>query len=1649
MLSNLFQLLHGYNECLDNKLDASFNNIIDEPLTAQILIELFNHNQPLTKYVVDSLKRYHSLNDVNEMLAKCMDLKKQLVNKNLVDLFEDIIDTITTRLLLTTTIESVSSESQRFLANFIKKNDLPIPFTYYVWNQKNAIPSYKINFNCLMEVLCLSDSCLCLQFGSDKCLGFGKTSLLSFVFDGKRTESLFTEGNAKYRASCIDVLFGNTKNNSYAIFDVHGTVNENNSLLVQAIQAYAALQIVYVTEKDLRDPSNKSNDDFLTSLMQYSSCSSNMSTIVVIFDTNFENAEKTQQIINHFQDYYSDRKWPNVYWLSSPILSTLKDLSKLKRKRCVTQLRNQFSKIMGDIESKICTQNLMFRSCFSIQELYLTIKQQDSNQIQTKVERQLAKFEIENKLEELFQSITDQTENLKIITPISYYRSEIETIKKKKLYDIMNDLCRIEYLNETLKQLEREHDSQNGFTKYSQLIIDLFNNRTYIDMLITEHYFEKWRLRYVPRIKQELDRIKSEKAAHQKKLTEQEKLIKVEDGSNKKADKKALDDFKKLREEDEKLNLQLQSIDKKLANVDLTIGLLCDELFALYDYLHDKRPTTLDQYQTEFIRAAKNIANLVNKGFALHILRSRPLTCKSNLMKMVLDNLHVKENSSIVILTVIGEQSSAKSSLLNSMFGCNFRVSAGRCTIGMYLGIVYHKNLTIAILDTEGLMSLEESGSIFDNQIVTMAVLTSHLVLVNHKGELNSTLEGLMGMSLYAKSQIGLASFKPKLFFILRDQTSHNTAMDTFQAQLNKFKDNLQNSSKFLKVSLDDELEIKQENVVLLPSAFSEDMNEDLNILQRWRNQIFAYKINELRENTFNELEQCCRNESFALKTIDTLYNKLSGNWKTIDDLGLGLLECKSLAELKLINELKSIANNIIEKYSTVLLEDGRKLLDGLLAHEKQRTQELLRDEMTNSCLNSDKDVKKFIEDGFEKLDNLTHKLVQDANDEYENSTQQNYYSSLKSNIQKNIEHSIRCTQYLLKQRFDQDAYEISKQKAALQVQKRLLNIAKNHFNKQTQTTADIDRLNAELDAEYAKLYQEFENNLNLLKKSKDDITETILNIYNGLIKSRGTTTGEYDIYKFCTIRDSTTYRDECNSLDFIFLSITSYLAHRKQLSNAGKIYDFFSGNSWGKWREALAWFKNLHADKHNQKIFLSIAENVIPQLNRDINTMLSTIKLAYNDPQLITDLIQYVDNAMKSQNSSIQQNWSELNIPRITKDLIIIAFRLLIEQALQITDRKHEELKKKLDELKEWKENIKQQFLVIKNSFEQGQKFKNDLSKQIVQEVIGSYTKVIIRDIHAKITNNTDINPDKIAVNAYNDSIGSNPPNANSIMKYIIDINRYYLEIALNKVRISQETIVTSQIHLLQDIIYRCVDKALETVKNHCCDDVYQVYQDIVKNLKTIVQDFQLSPLIGISADIKEPDQFKKSFAQLLLSRENMYNDVCQNKSQFETAAKKAVIDLVRTRLGCQARCPGCGSKCDNTDVGHTKHYSTRHLAGVFFGWRVHGTNEPYLSLCYQHWENVSLYSGEEKFHPKRSYYLQRQPDWFDDLETKAKTGEYRKDSIPPTEQRHAWMAVREAVVKYYASNGMKDFEEYDHNLYPKIASIDADYVLKWDEDV
>jgi hypothetical protein len=134
-----FEILKPYCENPEDPLHTTFNTIVDEPLDTNILSDILsNQTSPadgLTPYVVDSLKRHHGLHDIINLLSEVLNT---LVDDNTDNKYETL-DQLTKRMLLVQALENMSYDSQRFLCNFIRKNDLPIPLSYRIWNWKEKI----------------------------------------------------------------------------------------------------------------------------------------------------------------------------------------------------------------------------------------------------------------------------------------------------------------------------------------------------------------------------------------------------------------------------------------------------------------------------------------------------------------------------------------------------------------------------------------------------------------------------------------------------------------------------------------------------------------------------------------------------------------------------------------------------------------------------------------------------------------------------------------------------------------------------------------------------------------------------------------------------------------------------------------------------------------------------------------------------------------------------------------------------------------------------------------------------------------------------------------------------------------------------------------------------------------------------------------------------------------------------------------------------------------------------------------------------------------------------------------------------------------------------------------------------------------------
>ena len=116
-------------------------------------------------------------------------------------------------------------------------------------------------------------------------------------------------------------------------------------------------------------------------------------------------------------------------------------------------------------------------------------------------------------------------------------------------------------------------------------------------------------------------------------------------------------------------------------------------------------------------------------------------------------------NAKIFVISVLGIQSSGKSTMLNTMFGLEFPVSAGRCTRGAFASLIPVSDSLksasnfdyVLIIDTEGLRgSTDPKVRQHDNELATFAIGVADLTIVNIFGENYNDMKEFLEIAMHA-----------------------------------------------------------------------------------------------------------------------------------------------------------------------------------------------------------------------------------------------------------------------------------------------------------------------------------------------------------------------------------------------------------------------------------------------------------------------------------------------------------------------------------------------------------------------------------------------------------------------------------------------------------------------------------------------------------------------------------------------------------------------------------------------------------------------------------------------------------------------------------------------------------------------------------
>ncbi|XP_068111067.1 interferon-induced very large GTPase 1-like [Hyperolius riggenbachi] len=192
-----------------------------------------------------------------------------------------------------------------------------------------------------------------------------------------------------------------------------------------------------------------------------------------------------------------------------------------------------------------------------------------------------------------------------------------------------------------------------------------------------------------------------------------------------------------------------------------------DCMFGLEHVLREIGQTyeALCELQNEddcFYELPKIAADMMVSGYPIELMDGDACYVPLKWIKAVLGELCKSiGDKNIFVLSVLGVQSSGKSTLLNTMFGLQFAVSAGRCTRGAFMQLVeiadeLKKDLDfdyILVIDTEGLRAMELSNKAtlnHDNELATFVIGVGNMTLINVFGENPSEIKDVLQIAVQA-----------------------------------------------------------------------------------------------------------------------------------------------------------------------------------------------------------------------------------------------------------------------------------------------------------------------------------------------------------------------------------------------------------------------------------------------------------------------------------------------------------------------------------------------------------------------------------------------------------------------------------------------------------------------------------------------------------------------------------------------------------------------------------------------------------------------------------------------------------------------------------------------------------------------------------
>ncbi|XP_044934193.1 interferon-induced very large GTPase 1-like [Mustela putorius furo] len=217
----------------------------------------------------------------------------------------------------------------------------------------------------------------------------------------------------------------------------------------------------------------------------------------------------------------------------------------------------------------------------------------------------------------------------------------------------------------------------------------------------------------------------------------------------------------------------IEAISAEISDCTLGTEQILREISQMYEALEEIFSTK----DMLFLSLPQIAADLMISGIPIELMDGDASYVPLKWVAAIFDKVSEKlGDKRLFVLSVLGLQSSGKSTLLNALFGLQFTVSAGRCTRGAYMQLLkveetFSEELGfdfVLVVDTEGLRApeLNNKSQNHDNELATFVIGLGNLTLINIFGENPSEMQDILQIVVQAFLRMKQVKISPSCLFV-------------------------------------------------------------------------------------------------------------------------------------------------------------------------------------------------------------------------------------------------------------------------------------------------------------------------------------------------------------------------------------------------------------------------------------------------------------------------------------------------------------------------------------------------------------------------------------------------------------------------------------------------------------------------------------------------------------------------------------------------------------------------------------------------------------------------------------------------------------------------------------------------------------------